>query len=85
MGPHTMPWMVGHPETIQKRASGKSIDDVLEADFWGVSVRCCMRGHRCGMRQGKTEARTKWRGLVSEQNQSGQSAATFCRERGLRA
>jgi hypothetical protein len=32
-----------------------------------------------------TEAWTKWRGLVSEQSQSGQSVAAFCRERGLRA
>ena len=27
---------------------------------------------------------TKWCGLVSEQNQSGQSITAFCRERGLR-
>lgn len=26
----------------------------------------------------------KWRGLVAEQKQSGQSVAAFCRERGLR-
>jgi hypothetical protein len=32
-----------------------------------------------------TEAWTKWRGLVSEQSQSGQSVAAFCRERDLRA
>jgi hypothetical protein len=32
-----------------------------------------------------TESWTKWRGLVSEQSQSGQSVAAFCRERGLRA
>jgi len=32
-----------------------------------------------------TEAWTKWRGLVSEQSQSGQSVAAFCEERGLRA
>ena len=32
-----------------------------------------------------TEAWTKWGGLVSEQSQSGQSVAAFCRERGLRA
>jgi hypothetical protein len=32
-----------------------------------------------------TEAWTKWRGLVFEQSQSGQSAAAFCNERGLRA
>jgi hypothetical protein len=32
-----------------------------------------------------TEAWTKWVGLVSEQSQSGQTVAAFCRERGLRA
>jgi hypothetical protein len=32
-----------------------------------------------------TEAWTKWRGLVSEQSESGQSVAAFCEERGLRA
>jgi hypothetical protein len=32
-----------------------------------------------------TEAWTKWRGLVSEQSQSGQSVAAFCGERGLPA
>lgn len=37
------------------------------------------------MRQGTTEAWTKWSGLVSEQSQGGQSIAAFCRERGLRA
>jgi hypothetical protein len=37
------------------------------------------------MRQRKAEAWTKWRGLVAEQNQSGQSAGAFCRERGLRS
>jgi hypothetical protein len=36
------------------------------------------------MRELEAEVRTKWRGLVSEQTQSGQSAAKFCRERGLR-
>jgi hypothetical protein len=30
-----------------------------------------------------TEAWTKWRGLVFEQSQSGQSVAAFCSERGL--
>jgi transposase-like protein len=30
------------------------------------------------------EAWAKWRGLVGEQSQSGQSVAAFCRERGLR-
>jgi|ERR1700722_19203232 hypothetical protein len=37
------------------------------------------------MRQGITEAWTKWHELVSEQSQSGQSVAAFCGERGLRA
>jgi hypothetical protein len=37
------------------------------------------------MRQGITEAWTKWRELVSEQSQSGQSVAAFCGEPGLRA
>jgi hypothetical protein len=32
----------------------------------------------------KAEERKKWRGLVSEQKQSGQSAVMFCREHGLR-
>ena len=29
--------LVGQPEVIQKRASGRSLEHVLEADFWGVS------------------------------------------------
>jgi hypothetical protein len=37
------------------------------------------------MRQEKPEAWTNWGGLVSEQSQSGQSVAVFCRERGLHA
>jgi hypothetical protein len=37
------------------------------------------------MRHGSTEVWTKWRELVSEQSQSGQSVAAFCGERGLRA
>jgi hypothetical protein len=37
------------------------------------------------MRQHKGEAWAKWRGLVSEQKQSGQSVAAFCRERDLRS
>jgi hypothetical protein len=37
------------------------------------------------MRQRKAEAWTKWRGLVAEQSQSGQSVAGFCSERGLRS
>src|SRR5260370_15459185 len=37
------------------------------------------------MRRGMAEAWTKWRGLVSEQSQSGQSVAAFWGERGLRA
>ncbi len=36
------------------------------------------------MRQQRTELWTKWRGLVSEQSQSGQTVAAFCRDRGLR-
>jgi hypothetical protein len=32
-----------------------------------------------------SEAWAKWDGLVSEQSQSGQGVAAFCRERGLRA
>ncbi len=37
------------------------------------------------MRQRKTEAWAKWRGLVGEHEQSGQSVSVFCRERGLRS
>jgi hypothetical protein len=37
------------------------------------------------MTQEMREARTKWRELVCEQSQSGQSVAAFCNERGLRA
>jgi hypothetical protein len=37
------------------------------------------------MRQRKTEVWAKWRGLASEQKQSGHSAAAFCRERGLKS
>ena len=37
------------------------------------------------MRQRKTEAWAKWRGLVSEQVASGQSVAVFCRDRGLKS
>jgi hypothetical protein len=36
------------------------------------------------MRQVGAEVWSKWRGLVSEQTRSGQSAAKFCRERGIR-
>jgi hypothetical protein len=35
------------------------------------------------MRQRRAEAWEKWRGLISEQMQSGQVAALFCRARGL--
>jgi hypothetical protein len=35
------------------------------------------------MKQPSLEAWTRWRGLLSEQLESGQSAAVFCRERGL--
>lgn len=37
------------------------------------------------MRQQRAEAWAKWRAVVGEQEQSGQSAAAFCRERGLRS
>jgi len=37
------------------------------------------------MRQRKLEAWARWRGLVAEQSQSGQSVAGFCIERGLRS
>ena len=36
------------------------------------------------MKQLRAELWTKWRGLVSEQVESGRSVAAFCRERGLR-
>jgi transposase-like protein len=36
------------------------------------------------MRQLKAELWTKWRGLVSEQSQSGQTVKAFCHDRGLR-
>jgi transposase-like protein len=36
------------------------------------------------MRQLKAELWAKWRGLVSEQSQSGQTVKAFCRDRGLR-
>jgi hypothetical protein len=37
------------------------------------------------MRQGNTQALTKWHELVSEQSQTGLSVAAFCNQRGLRA
>jgi hypothetical protein len=37
--------------------------------------------HFVWMGQVGSEAWTKWRGLISEQTQIGQSAAAFCRER----
>ena len=37
------------------------------------------------MREIRTESWAKWRELVAEQDRSGQSAALFCRERGIRA
>src|ERR1017187_8319105 len=37
------------------------------------------------MKQRKAEAWARWRGLVAEQSQSGQSVAGFCSERGLRS
>ena len=36
------------------------------------------------MKQLKSELWTKWRALVSEQSQSGQTVAAFCRDRGIR-
>jgi transposase-like protein len=37
------------------------------------------------MKQLRAELWMKWRGLVSEQSQSGQTVSAFCRDRGLRA
>ena len=36
------------------------------------------------MKQLGAEALEKWRGLVMEQSQSGQTVSAFCRERGIR-
>jgi hypothetical protein len=36
------------------------------------------------MGQTSEEERTRWRGLLAEQKESGQSVAVFCRGRGLR-
>jgi len=36
------------------------------------------------MKQHMAELWTKWRGLISEQSQSGQTVAAFCRDRGIR-
>jgi len=36
------------------------------------------------MKQLRAELWTKWRGLVSEQSQGGQTVSAFCRDRGLR-
>lgn len=36
------------------------------------------------MRQQDTELWAKWRGLVAEQSQSGQTVKAFCHDRGLR-
>ncbi len=41
--------------------------------------------HAGRMRQRKTEAWAKWRGLVAEQDLSGQGVAVFCRDRGLKS
>ena len=38
----------------------------------------------CGMKQHRAELLTKWRGLISEQSQSGQTVRAFCHDRGLR-
>jgi transposase-like protein len=37
------------------------------------------------MRERRAEAEARWRGLVSEQVESGKSMSAFCRDRGLRA
>ena len=37
------------------------------------------------MRERGAEAEARWRGLVSEQVESGKSVAAFCRERGVLA
>ncbi len=37
------------------------------------------------MRARGAEAEAKWRGLISEQEQSGKTVAEFCRERGIAA
>ena len=37
------------------------------------------------MKQLREELWMKWRGVVSEQSQSGQTVAAFCRDRGIRA
>ena len=37
------------------------------------------------MRERRTEAAARWRGLVSEQVESGKSVAAFCRDRGVPA
>jgi hypothetical protein len=39
--------------------------------------------HFIAMRQRRAEAWEKWRGVISEQRESGQRAAVFCRARGL--
>ena len=44
-----------------------------------------IRGEASGMRARGEEAEAKWFGLIQEQEQSGQSVASFCRERGVRA
>ena len=36
------------------------------------------------MKQQKSEQWTKWRGMVSEQSESGQTVSAFCHDRGLR-
>ena len=36
------------------------------------------------MKQLRAELWTKWRGLVLEQSQSGQTVSAFCRDRGIR-
>jgi hypothetical protein len=43
-----------------------------------------LAAHSYGMGQHKEEDLARWRGLVSEQVASGKSAASFCRDHGLR-
>jgi hypothetical protein len=44
-----------------------------------------MKVEAFGMKIDEAEAEAKWFGLIKEQEQSRQSVASFCRERGVRA
>lgn len=46
-------------------------------------MNAARQAHSANMRKRGREAWAKWRALVSEQKRSGQSAAAFCRERGI--